>query len=40
MVASLVQVTALGDYLVLETTREYKKERFQYFQEEQDGPEI
>ena len=40
MVAALVEVTALGDYLVLPTIKEYKKERFQYFQEEQDGAEI
>jgi siroheme decarboxylase len=34
---SLVEATGIREYLLLETTREYKKERVQYFQEDSDG---
>lgn len=37
---SLIEATGLSDCLVLETIKEYKKERFQYFQEGNDGPQI
>jgi DNA-binding Lrp family transcriptional regulator len=40
ILVSLVQVSGKRDYIVLETTKEYKKERFPYFQEEKDGAEI
>jgi hypothetical protein len=34
---SLIEATGIREYLFLETTREYKKERVRYFQEDSDG---
>jgi hypothetical protein len=34
---SLVEATGIREYLLLETTREYKKERVRYFQEDSNG---
>jgi DNA-binding Lrp family transcriptional regulator len=33
----LIEATGIREYLLLETTREYKKERVRYFQEDLDG---
>jgi len=40
ILVSLIQVSGRRDYIVLETTKEYKKEKFQYFQEEKDGAKV
>lgn len=39
ILVSLIEVSGKRDYIVLETTKEYKKERVRYFQEERDGAE-
>lgn len=40
ILVSLVEVSGRRDYIVLETIKEYKKERFRYFQEEEDGTQV
>jgi DNA-binding Lrp family transcriptional regulator len=40
ILVSLIEVSGKRDYIVLETTKEYKKERVRYFQEDRDGAEI
>ncbi|MDH7498992.1 MAG: Lrp/AsnC family transcriptional regulator, partial [candidate division NC10 bacterium] len=40
ILVSLVEVSGRRDYIVLETIKEYKKERFRYFQEDEYGTQV